>query len=339
MSAPIRKATPVSSPTDAVRASVLVRLPPSAAFRLFTTRIDAWWRRGPRFRRTGSTSGLIHLEPGIGGRLFESWGGDDGAEPFVAEVGRVLHWDAPRAIAFSWRGGNFEPQQTTLVEVSFEPAGEAGEGTLVTVRHSGWDGLPEQAPVRHGQRSGEFLQGMGLWWGALLSALRGLAAAEPPAAGGTAVLREAMRADVPGIQYVRHAVQENRLSSRCIDDAEVIEYLERHGRGWVVEQGGEVIAFAVGDARDGNIWALFVDPAHEGRGHGRRLHDTMVGWLFAQGLTRLWLSTGEDTRARGFYAWCGWHETGPAPGGEVRMELEGRASGGGATLPSGGRSA
>jgi GNAT superfamily N-acetyltransferase len=32
-----------------------------------------------------------------------------------------------------------------------------------------------------------------------------------------------------------------------------------------------VVAFAIGDATIGNIWALFVDPRHERRGFGRRL--------------------------------------------------------------------
>jgi GNAT superfamily N-acetyltransferase len=55
----------------------------------------------------------------------------------------------------------------------------------------------------------------------------------------------------------------------------------------VVEVRGEVVAFAVGDARDGNIWALFVAPGHEGHGYGRRLHDIMVDWLAAQGCANL----------------------------------------------------
>lgn len=138
----------------------------------------------------------------------------------------------------------------------------------------------------------------------------------------TATLRVAHAADVPGIQRVRHAVRENRLTSRTIPDAEVLDALERTGRGWVVERRGEVIGFAIGHAGTGNIWALFVDPAHEGRGHGRALHDAMVAWLRGQGLARLWLSTEPGTRAEAFYARAGWQRAGPAPGGEVRFELD-----------------
>jgi GNAT superfamily N-acetyltransferase len=138
----------------------------------------------------------------------------------------------------------------------------------------------------------------------------------------TATLRVARRADVPGIQRVRHAVRENRLTSRMIGDGEVVEYLERRGRGWVVEVEGEVVAFAIGDAETGNIWALFVDPAHERQGHGRRLHDAMVAWLWSRGLARLFLSTQPGTRAQGFYERAGWRSCGLLPSGEMAFERE-----------------
>jgi GNAT superfamily N-acetyltransferase len=134
-------------------------------------------------------------------------------------------------------------------------------------------------------------------------------------------LRQAGREDVPGIQRVRACVRENVLTSRKIGDDEVVGYLERHGRGWVVvDDAREVIAFAIGDARDGNIWALFVDPAHEGRGHGRRLHDEMVAWLWSRGLGKLWLSTMPGTRAQRFYERAGWIDKGPLPSGEILFE-------------------
>ena len=135
-------------------------------------------------------------------------------------------------------------------------------------------------------------------------------------------LRIASRDDVRGIQRVRRSVRENRLTSRIISDDEVVDYLEKRGRGWVVEQDGRVVAFAIGDRETGNIWALFVDPGHEGRGHGRRLHDAMIAWLWSCGLTRLWLSTQPATRAQRFYERAGWRSTGLLPSGEMAFELE-----------------
>jgi len=145
-----------------------------------------------------------------------------------------------------------------------------------------------------------------------------------PRESPAACLRPATRADVEAIQRVRGSVWENRLTSCVISDAEVVEAIERTGRGWVVEVGSNVVAFAVGNAETGNIWALFVEPEHEGHGHGRRLHDTMVEWLWSRGLRRLWLSTEPGTRAERFYRAAGWRPQGTLPSGEVAFELRRR---------------
>jgi len=134
-------------------------------------------------------------------------------------------------------------------------------------------------------------------------------------------LREATRADLAGIWRVRYAVVENTLVPGRIEDDEVISQLEASGRGWVVEEDGEIVAFAIGDAKGANVWALFVDPRAEGRGHGSLLHDTMVEWLWTNGLDTLWLSTGADTKARGFYERRGWRCTGAVGRNQVRLEL------------------
>lgn len=120
---------------------------------------------------------------------------------------------------------------------------------------------------------------------------------------------------------VRLAVRDNRLTSSAITEADYIPAIEETGRGWVIEDAGGIVGFAVGNARTGNIWALFVDPAHEGRGHGRSLHDAMVRWLWSQGCRRLWLTTEPGTRAQRFYEAAGWRAAGDAAHGEVAYEL------------------
>src|SRR3954470_948590 len=134
-------------------------------------------------------------------------------------------------------------------------------------------------------------------------------------------LREATRADLAGIWRVRYAVVENTLAPGRIEDDEVIGQLETSGRGWVVEEDGEIVAFAIGDAKGANVWALFVHPLAEGRGHGSRLHDTMVEWLWTNGLDTLWLNPGADTRARGFYERRGWRCVATSGRNQVRLAL------------------
>jgi GNAT superfamily N-acetyltransferase len=133
-------------------------------------------------------------------------------------------------------------------------------------------------------------------------------------------LRTARQSDIPGMHRVRLAVRENRLTSSAITEQHYIPAIEQTGRGWVAEENGVVLGFAVGNKTTGNIWALFVDPAHEGRGCGAQLHAAMVGWLFAQGLSRLWLGTEPGTRAQRFYEARGWSFVRILPDGEALYE-------------------
>lgn len=135
------------------------------------------------------------------------------------------------------------------------------------------------------------------------------------------LLRPASRHDICGMQRVRASVRENCLVSREIGPEEYREAIEDRGQGWVVIVDGEVVAFAVCRLQDGNVWALFVDPDHEGRGLGRQLLSTLVSWAWDQGLGRLWLSTEPGTRAARFYREAGWEPAGRLDSGELHLEL------------------
>jgi uncharacterized protein YndB with AHSA1/START domain len=154
---------------DQARISVSVSVPIEAAFEIFTTEIDSWWRRGPKFRHAGLRTGLVCLEPGVGGRLFESI--DDQPTPRVFEVGRVSVWDPPRRVVFSWRNATFAPHEQTEVEVQFAPT---TSGTMVTVTHRGLASLRDDHPARHGQLGAAFSRMIGLWWGDQMTSLREL---------------------------------------------------------------------------------------------------------------------------------------------------------------------
>jgi GNAT superfamily N-acetyltransferase len=135
------------------------------------------------------------------------------------------------------------------------------------------------------------------------------------------MLRRATENDIPGLQRVRLAVRENVLSDPSrITVADYLAALDTQGRTWVVEADGAIVAFAAG-YRDGNIWALFVDPAHEGQGHGKALHAAMIAWLWSLGLSQLTLTTEPGSRAERFYIAQGRRVDGVVAGGDLRMHL------------------
>ena len=156
-------------PGDRARAMVGVAVAPEAAFRLFTEQMDLWWRRGRRFRVAPGDRGLVAMEAGVGGRVFESWHDDSGVER-VRELGRVQVWEPPHRLVFSWRGANFAPGEQTQVEVHF--ARTASGHTQVSVEHRGWAAIRSDHPVRHGMEVPAFVRMMAMWWGDLLTSLR-----------------------------------------------------------------------------------------------------------------------------------------------------------------------
>lgn len=135
--------------------------------------------------------------------------------------------------------------------------------------------------------------------------------------------RRATAEDIEGMSRVRLAVHENKLSDPARVTHECYrQMIDEKGAGWVCVVGGEVVGFTIVDITTANVWALFVDPAHEAKGIGRRLHDEMLAWSFMQGLQKLWLGTSPGTRAERFYRNAGWQEVGKQANGEIKFELK-----------------
>ncbi len=88
----------------------------------------------------------------------------------------------------------------------------------------------------------------------------------------------------------------------------------------MIEDCDEVVGFGIANSGHRNIWALFIDPDHEGHGHGRRLLDAMTEWLWTIGSEPIWLSTDPGTRADAFYERAKWRRTELLPNGEIRFE-------------------
>ena len=118
------------------------------------------------------------------------------------------------------------------------------------------------------------------------------------------------------------SVLENPLRNPALVQSRHYEaMLEQGGRGWVAELGGRIVGFAIADLERSNVWALFVDPEAAGSGIGRRLHDTMMDWMFSAGAGYVWLSTEPGTRAERLYRAAQWRYVGLEPNGEARYEM------------------
>ncbi len=134
--------------------------------------------------------------------------------------------------------------------------------------------------------------------------------------------RLATLADIPRLQEIRAAVRENVLRTPGrVTVADYEAHIEGRGRTWVAEHDGRIVGFASADGDTATIWALFVDPAHEGHGHGRRLLALAVAWLWASGAETISLSTEPGTRAEHFYKTAGWTVGEPTPHGEQTFSL------------------
>lgn len=128
---------------DTVETSIEIERPAEVVFKLWTEEMNLWWPRfGEKFRYTFAPADVepdqIHLEPEVGGRLYEVFA--DGEE-YV--IGTVTEIDPPRSISYTWRAPYWEGD--TNITVTFREV--LGTTTVVTVEHSGWEalGLEEEA--------------------------------------------------------------------------------------------------------------------------------------------------------------------------------------------------
>ncbi len=126
------------------------------------------------------------------------------------------------------------------------------------------------------------------------------------------VLRRATVADLPEITRIRTSVRENHLSvedmaARGIThETTAARMLSGELGSWVATIGNQIAAFAFADKTNGNLWALFTHPAHEGKGCGTILLAACETWLKDQGVETAVLDTAKDSKAVAFYGARGW---------------------------------
>ena len=121
--------------------------------------------------------------------------------------------------------------------------------------------------------------------------------------------------DISEIFRVRTATDENRLTSAQltalgITESSVSKKLLGSYKGWLCEEQGSVVGFAIGDRCSGEMWVIAVRPGHIGRGIGGALLEKVEAWLFSEGCLELWLTTSLDPRLRAysFYKKHGWSD-------------------------------
>jgi len=132
------------------------------------------------------------------------------------------------------------------------------------------------------------------------------------------MIQPATRADIPRIFEIRDSVSENRLTDPDSVTAEDAAWFIDNKVLWVwKDDDGTINGFAAGDPRDGWVWALFVAPAHEGRGIGRALLEHTCASLRAVGHPMAQLVTEAGTRAERHYRAAGWSEFRRTENGQI----------------------
>src|SRR5262249_12486057 len=119
------------------------------------------------------------------------------------------------------------------------------------------------------------------------------------------------------LQEIRAAVRENQLGNPNAVTLEHYWWFIDYPGIWVWEEDSCILGLSAADPRDGTIWALFVDPAHERKGIGRALFQAACDTLRESGHRVATLSTGPGTRAERFYLAAGWSDAGRNAKGEI----------------------
>jgi uncharacterized protein YndB with AHSA1/START domain len=116
---------------NVIRHTVTVPRSIEDAFALFTDGLTTWWPA--EYTWAQGVLDVIVMEPGLNGRCFER-----GPHSFECDWGRVLVWEPPTRVRFTWqisprREPVPDPTKASEVEVRFTAQGV--ERTQVTLEH------------------------------------------------------------------------------------------------------------------------------------------------------------------------------------------------------------
>lgn len=140
------------------------------------------------------------------------------------------------------------------------------------------------------------------------------------------LIRLATLADIDTVFAIRTAVRQNHLSHEQLADLGITpqvlaDSIREAPCIWGAQVNGLLAAFSMVDLAEGEVFAMFVLPAYEGRGLGRRLMAVAEAALFERHDRVFLVTDGRDEiRANGFYQRLGWSKVGQVDGDDVRYE-------------------
>jgi uncharacterized protein YndB with AHSA1/START domain len=133
----------VTSGLAEIRKTIELDAPVVRAFEVWTGHVGRWWPLAEHSVGKADATGCF-IEPGIGGRLYETTrSGDEHV------WGTVAVWEPPRRLAYSWHP-QVDLSERTMVLVMFTPLGP--RRTRLTLTHTGWQ--PGQEERRSGYHRG-----------------------------------------------------------------------------------------------------------------------------------------------------------------------------------------
>ena len=135
--------------------------------------------------------------------------------------------------------------------------------------------------------------------------------------------------DIPASLAGRVSTIENRINMEDLErdygvtPKSLSEAMKLHVKGWICEDTGTVVGFAMGDRSNGEVSVVAVLPAYERNGIGKNLLMRVRNWLFSKGHEEIWLCATPDPniRAYGFYRKLGWRVAGNTESGDEVMKL------------------
>jgi len=151
-----------------IEGKTTVNVPVEQAFEVFTASFTAWWPH--QYHIGQSDVAEVVLESREGGRWYER--GVDGTE---CDWGRVLSWEPPTRILFTWQINGqwqFDPDPAHASEVDVRFTADGPDRTTVDISHQYVERLVGAQAVYDA-----FLQG-GSWTAMLERFAKGLADAE-----------------------------------------------------------------------------------------------------------------------------------------------------------------